>query len=65
MLGSVGEEERQKSRSEEKVVGFSAASLFPRRKLETVTIVETDGELNHLMRRIMQGASIVKGWVDK
>ena len=39
MLG--GQEKRkdktQKSRSEEKVVGFSSASLFPTRKWEAVT----------------------------
>ena len=43
-LEGSGEEERQesrKSRSEEKVVGFSSASLFPVRKREAVTQGET------------------------
>ena len=31
------EKKSQKSRSEEKVVGLSSASLFPARKLEVVT----------------------------
>ena len=39
-MGWEGEEERQKSRSEEKVMGFSSASLFPARKWEAVTMVE-------------------------
>ena len=42
--GGSGEEEREKtqrSRSEEKVVGFSSASLFPVRKWEAATQGET------------------------
>ena len=41
-----------KSRSEEKVVGFTSGSLFPARKREAV---------NHLTRRKTQGVGIVKG----
>ena len=36
-LGSQEKRKDRKSRSEEKVVGFSSASLYPARKLETVT----------------------------
>ena len=44
-----GQEKRKdrkiwKSRSEEKVVGFSSASLFPRRKWEAVTQGGTRGD---------------------
>ena len=55
----VEEEEIRKSRREEKVVGFSSASLFPTRRQE----VETTG-IDPLIWRITQGASI-KGWEDK
>ena len=48
---------------EEKVVGFSSASLFPARKLETVTQGGTKG-IDHLTRRRTQGVGIVKGWED-
>ena len=44
--GGLKEEERQKntkSRSEEKVLGFSSASLFRANKWEAVTRVETNG----------------------
>ena len=50
-----------KSRSEEKVVGFSSASLFPARKREAVTQAGTRG-IDHPMWRKTQGACIVKGW---
>ena len=40
-----------KSRSEEKVVGFSSASLFSTRKREVVTLGGTRG-INHLIQRI-------------
>ena len=46
------ERKSQKSRNEEKVAGFSSASLFPGRKWEAVT---------HLMWRRTQGAGIIKG----
>ena len=51
----------RKSRSEEKVVSFSAASLFPARKGDAVT----QGGTDHLTRRRTQGAGTVKGWEDK
>ena len=54
----------RKSRSEEKVVSFSSASLFPAKKWEAVTQGGTR-EIDHLMRRRTQGASIVKGLEDK
>ena len=54
----------RKGRSEEKVVGFSSASLFPTRKWESVTQGGTRG-IDHLMRRRIRGAGIVKGWEDK
>ena len=50
----------QKSRSEEKVVDFSSASLFTARKQEAVTNM-----INHPMQRKTQGVSIIKGWEDK
>ena len=49
-----------KSRSEEKVVIFSSATLFPARKQEAVTQGGT-----MLMGRKTQGASIIKCWEDK
>ena len=58
-----GQEKRKgrktwKSRSEEKVVGFSSAALFPARKWESVTHGGTMG-IDHLMQRRTQRASIV------
>ena len=50
----------RKSGSEEKVVNSSSASLFPARKWEAATEVGTR-EINHLMSRRTQGASIIKG----
>ena len=50
-----------KSKSEEKVVGFSSVFLFPTRKQEAVTQGKTRG-IEHLMRRITQGAGMVKSW---
>ena len=54
---------KQKSRSEEKMVGFSSPSLFTARKWEPVTQDGTRG-IDYLMQRT-QGASITKGWEDK
>ena len=48
---------KQKSRSEEKVVGFSSVILFPERKWEAVTKGGTRG-IDHSWRKT-QGASIV------
>ena len=75
-----GQEKRKdsklrKKKSEEKVVGFSSASLFPTRKREAVPHneagsshpgwnYETKG-INYLMRRKTQEAGIVKYWEDK
>ena len=53
----------QKSRSEEKVVGFSSAYLFPARKWEAVTLGGTS--LKDLPMWRTQGASIIKGWKEK
>ena len=53
-----------RSKSEEKVVGFSSASLFLSRKREAITREETL-EIDHPTRRITRGAGIVKGWEDK
>ena len=50
-----------KIKSEEKVGGFSSASLFPTRKRESVT---QGGTIYHLMWRRTQVTSIVKGWED-
>ena len=44
----------RKRRSEEKVLGFSSASLFAARKREA----------DHLTWRRTQGAGVVKGWHD-
>ena len=52
------------SRSEEKVVCFSSASLLRERKREAVTSVETTG-IDNPMWRITRGADIIKGWEDK
>ena len=46
------------------MVGFSSASLFLGRKLESVTHGGTKG-IDHPMRRRTQGAGIVNGWKDK
>ena len=46
---------------EEKVVGFSLASLFLAKKGEAVTQGRTKG-IDHQTRRRTQGAGIVKGW---
>ena len=50
----------QKSRSEEKLEGFSSAFLFPARIREAVTRVETTG-IDHPTWRITRGTGIVKG----
>ena len=50
----------RKSRSKEKVVGFSSASLFPAMKLEIITQGGTRG-IDHPTRRRTQGAAIVIG----
>ena len=52
-----------KSRSEERVLGFSLTSLFPTRKRKAVTQGGRKG-IDQLMQRT-QGAGIVKGWEDK
>ena len=81
MLG--GQERRNdkkawKSRSEEKMVGFSSAflfsarkreaftrvSLFLSRKRESVTQNVTKG-IDNPSRRKTQGAGIIKGWEDE
>ena len=56
-----------KSRNEEKVAGFSSASLFPAKKRDAVTHGGTmePGGIDHLTRRKTLGAGIVKGWEDK
>ena len=41
----MGKRKDRKSRNEEKVVGFSSASLFLARKREVVTRVETSAKL--------------------
>ena len=53
----------QKSWSEEKVVNFRSAFLFPERKQEAVTQGGTRG-IDHLTLRT-QGASIIKGREEK
>ena len=53
----------QKSRNEEKVVGFSSSSLLPARKPEAVTQGGTR-RIDNLTWRRTQGAGIVKGWED-
>ena len=68
-LGGGGQKKRKgrktwKRRSEEKVVGFSSATLLPTRKWEAVTQGGTMG-IDHLMRRRTQRAGIIKGWEDK
>ena len=54
--GQYGKKKTEKhkiSRSEENLVGFRSVSLFPARKQETVTRVETMG-IDHPTRRITQ-----------
>ena len=48
---TIGLEEERQENSEEKVVRFSSASLFPTRKWEAVT-EGGDMGIDHLMRRI-------------
>ena len=50
-----------KSRSEEKVVFFISASLFPPRKQEADKQGGTRG-INHPTQKRTQGVSTVKGW---
>ena len=45
-------------------MGFTSVSLFPARKLEAVTRVETTG-IDHPTWKITWGAVIVRGWEDK
>ena len=45
-------------------MGFSSASLFSARKREAVTKVEAI-RIDYPTRRITQGTSNVKGWVEK
>ena len=47
-----------KNRSEEKVVDFSSASLFPARKREVVRRID-------YLRFRTQGAGVVKGWKEQ
>ena len=54
----------RKSRSEQKVVGFSSAFLFPARKREAVTEGGTR-RIDHLTWRRSQRAGIVKDWEEK
>ena len=56
-------EENTKCRSDEKVVGFISASLFPASKLEAVTQGVTR-RVHQPTQRKTQGAGIVKGWKD-
>ena len=53
-----------KSRTKEKVVDFSSASIFTARKREAVILVGIKGTI-HPTRRKTQGAGIVKDWKDK
>ena len=46
------------------MVGFSSASLFPKREWEAVTKSGTKG-IDHLMQRETQGADIIKGLEEK
>ena len=55
----------RKSRREEKVMGFTSASLFPVRKRDEVTQDETRGLIEYPTRRRTQGAGIIKGWNGK
>ena len=52
------------SKNEEKVESFSLASLFPARKREAGSRMETTG-IDYATRRITREPSIVKGWEDK
>ena len=47
------------------MVGFSSDTLFPVRKWEAVTEVETERMIHYPTGRITQGAGIVKGWENK
>ena len=63
-LGVYEKRETRKSRSEEKVVGFNSAFLFPVRKWEAVTQGENHRD-SHPTWMITQGVGIIKGWEDK
>ena len=54
-------QENTKSRTKEKVVFFSSASLFPPRKQEADKQGGTRG-INHPTQKRTQGVSTVKGW---
>ena len=54
----------RKSRSEEKVVGFSSTSLFLARKRKAVTHGAIR-VIDYPTRKKTQGAGFVKGWEDK
>ena len=60
MLGVQEKRKTWKIRSEEKVVGFSSASLFPARKWEAVSQGGTMA-IDHLSWRRTQGVGIIKG----
>ena len=67
--GESGEEKdrkSRKSRSEEKVVGFSSTFLFPARKRggSHPGWNHLNRVVDHLTRRKIQGAGIVKGWKE-
>ena len=65
IVGGVRKDRKtRKSSSEEKVMGFCSASLFPARKREAVTQGGTR-RIDHLTGRKTQGAGIAKGWEDK
>ena len=53
----------RKGWSQDKVVGFSSASIFSGRKWEAITQGGTKG-LDEPTRRITQRAGIIKGWED-
>ena len=53
----------QKSKSEEKVVGFNSDSPFPTRKREAV--IKVGIRIDDMTRRKTQGAGTVKDWEDK
>ena len=57
-------EKRNRSRSKEKMAGFSSASLFTVRKWEAITQGGTRG-IDNLVQRRTQEASIAKGWEGK
>ena len=65
MDGGLGKEKKQEnSRSEEKALGLSSTSLFPKGNGRQSPMVETTG-IDPSMQRITQGAGIVKGWEEK